>query len=104
MAKELGIDKAISPSMTEKGDSNVQNPKKNHEAQMSKFSFLFLTYSYIRNFTDRIYIRVCKILKDRVTSFSQFILGKAKKIFLKSQPQFQEKLRKFMCRQSSFLM
>ena len=51
-----------------------------------------LCHYYIQNVTDKSQIRVYTINKESITYFSQFISVKDKKI-LKSQAQFQEKLR-----------
>ena len=57
--------------------------------------------SCIQNGKNGIQIRVYKINNESVTRFIQLISEKVKKILIKSQAQFREKLRKFKLRQNN---
>ena len=70
----------------------------NHKVQFPKLSFFVgqksILYHYcIQNVKDGSQIREYKINKERATNFSQSITVKVKKILLKSQDQFREKLK-----------
>ena len=76
----------------------------NHKAHFPKLSVFvgqkwILRHYCFQNVNDGIQIRVCKINKENVTCFSQFVSVKVKIMLRKSQAQFREKLRKSKLRQ-----